>query len=333
MTDIAGNGTLESKLGQLLIVGVPGTELTSDLATRLRNIGPAGVIFFAANFPDAPTAMRFTRAVHAVIATADLPALICADEEGGMVSQMSGFWEVPPSARAVSASGGPALVKDLAARTARRLLALGVNLNFAPVLDINSNPENPVIGVRSFGANASQVTSSGRAAIEGMQSAGVIPVVKHFPGHGDTPVDSHVTLPRVDVAAELLAFRELRPFEAAVKWGVPVVMTAHLIVPALDPDLTRTATTSRAMVTGLLRERGGRRSPPVLEARARPRRGARRAPPSAAGRASFGGADRGIARASSHASRRQRVPPAGGVVGPGAVRARPHSHDRTRPGG
>jgi beta-N-acetylhexosaminidase len=257
MTDIAGRDALESKLGELLIVGVPGTELTPDVEERLRAIRPAGVIFFAPNFPDAPTAMRFTRAVHAAIATAELPALICADEEGGMVSQMSGFWEVPPSARAVSASGGPALVKDLAARTARRLLALGVNLNFAPVLDINSNPENPVIGVRSFGANASQVTSSGRAAIEGMQSAGVIPVVKHFPGHGDTPLDSHVALPRVDAAAELLAFRELRPFEAAIKSGAPVVMTAHIVVPALDPDPRNTATTSRAIVTELLRERLG----------------------------------------------------------------------------
>jgi len=128
-----------------------------------------------------------------------------------------------------------------------------VNLNFAPVLDIHSNPANPVIGIRSYGTTASQVTACGRAAVEGMQAAGVIPVVKHFPGHGDTSLDSHVALPRVDANLELLAFRELRPFEAAVQWGAPVVMTSHVLVPALDPDPARPATLSPAILTGLLR--------------------------------------------------------------------------------
>jgi beta-N-acetylhexosaminidase len=257
MADTSREETLESRLGELMIVGLPGTALTPEAESRLRAIRPAGVIFFASNFSDAHAAMHFTRAVHAAIGTPELPALVCADEEGGMVSQLSGFWEVPPSARAVAASGGAPLVKDLAARTARRLLALGVNLNFAPVLDINSNPLNPVIGVRAFGATPSQVTACGRAAIEGIQSAGVIPAVKHFPGHGDTSIDSHVALARVDASAEQVAYRELRPFEAAVKWGVPMVMTAHVAVPALDPDPARPATLSPAIVTGLLRERMG----------------------------------------------------------------------------
>ena len=120
--------SIESRLGELLIVGFPGAELTADLEAELRRIRPSGVIFFAPNLPDAPTAGRLTRAVHAAIGSPDLPALVCADEEGGMVSQLSGFWEGPPSARAVSSSGGPPLVKDLALRTGRRLLALGVNL-------------------------------------------------------------------------------------------------------------------------------------------------------------------------------------------------------------
>ena len=254
MTDVTD---VESHLGELLIVGLPGTELTSELAADLRRIQPSGVIFFAPNFPDAGTAARFAREVHARVGSADHPALVCVDEEGGMVSQISGFWEVPPSARAVAASGGPPLVKDLAQRTARRLLALGVNLNFAPVLDIHSNSANPVIGIRSFGTTASQVTACGRAAVEGMQAAGIIPVVKHFPGHGDTAVDSHVDLPRVDVPIATLALRELRPFEAAVQAGVPVVMTCHVVVPALDPDPDRPATLSRPIVTGLLREKMG----------------------------------------------------------------------------
>src|SRR6185503_9735112 len=248
---------VEERLGELLIVGFPGTEWTPEIESELRRIRPAGVIFFAANFPDAGTAARLCRAVHATLGSPAEPPLVCADEEGGMVSQLSGFWEVPPSARAVAASGGPPLVKDLAQRTARRLLALGVNLDFAPVLDIHSNPLNPVIGIRSFGTAASQVTACGRAAVEGMEAAGIIPVVKHFPGHGDTSLDSHVDLPRVETEGRLLALRELRPFEAAVAWGAPVVMVAHVVVPALDPDPGRPATLSPPIVTGALRERMG----------------------------------------------------------------------------
>lgn len=248
---------IESRLGELLIVGLPGTELTPEVASELERIAPAGVIFFAPNFASAAGAARFTREVQSRIGSRDLPALIGADEEGGMVSQLSTFWEVPPSARAVAASGGPPLVQDLAQRTARRLLALGVNLDFAPVLDIHSNAANPVIGIRSFGTSASQVTACGLAAVQGLQAGGVIPVVKHFPGHGDTAVDSHVDLPRIDAPESLLALRELRPFEAAVKGGAPVAMIGHLVVPALDPEPERPATLSRAIVTGVLRERMG----------------------------------------------------------------------------
>jgi beta-N-acetylhexosaminidase len=244
---------VESRLGELLIVGLPGTEVGPDEEASLRRIAPAGVILFAANFIDADQAAQLARAVHNVVGTPELPGLVCADEEGGMVSQISGFWEVPPSARAVASAGGPPLVKNLAQRTARRLLLLGINLNFSPVLDIDSNPANPVIGIRSFGTTASHVTACGRAAIEGMQAAGIIPVVKHFPGHGDTGLDSHIALPVLTADEGRMNLREIRPFEAAVNWGVPVVMTAHIHVPAYDPDPKRPATISPLIVNGLLR--------------------------------------------------------------------------------
>ena len=246
---------IESRLGELLIVGLPGTDLSPDVEATLRRIAPSGVILFAANLTGADQAGHLTRAVQRTIGTVEVPALVCADEEGGMVSQLSGFWEVPPSARAVASSGGPPLVKDLAHRTARRLLMLGINLNFAPVLDIDSNSSNPVIGIRSFGSTASLVTAAGRAAIEGMLAAGIIPVVKHFPGHGDTSLDSHVALPVVGADEARMNLRELRPFEAAVNWGVPVVMTAHVLVPAFEPDPKRPATISPLVVDGLLRGR------------------------------------------------------------------------------
>ncbi|MGH7682345.1 MAG: glycoside hydrolase family 3 protein [Candidatus Eiseniibacteriota bacterium] len=248
---------IESHLGDLLMVGVPGETPTPEVASELRRIAPAGVIFFAPNFPNAGAAARWTREAQSLLGSRELPALIAADEEGGMVSQLAGFWEVPPNARAVAASGGPPLVKDLAQRTARRLLLLGVNLNFAPVLDIHSEVGNPVIGIRSYGTTASQVTACGLAAMQGIHAAGVIPVVKHFPGHGDTGVDSHLALPRIDTPASILALRELRPFEAAVNGGVPVVMIGHLVVPAFDPEPKRPATLSHPIVTGLLRERMG----------------------------------------------------------------------------
>jgi len=246
---------LESRLGELMIVGLPGIDLDPESAAELQRIKPSGVILFAANLTDADQTAQLARAVQQTIGTPELPALVSADEEGGMVSQLSGFWEVPPSARAVASSGGAALVKDLATRTARRLLALGINVDFAPVLDIDSNPANPVIGIRSFGNSPSQVTACGRAAIEGYLAAGVIPVVKHFPGHGDTSLDSHVTLPVVSADESRMYLRELRPFEAAVNWSVPVVMTAHVHVPAFEPDKTRPGTISHRIVTGLLREK------------------------------------------------------------------------------
>jgi len=247
----------EHDLGELLIVGIPGTSLTPDTEAALVRLRPSGVILFEPNFPDPGTGARLAREIHARLGSPERPALVSIDEEGGMVSQLSKFWEVPPSARAVAASGGPPLVKDLATRTARRLLALGVNVDYAPVVDIHSNPRNPVIGVRSFGETPSQVTACGRAAIEGLLAAGVIPVAKHFPGHGDTSVDSHVDLPRIEADRRTLSIRELRPFEGAIQAGVPVIMTCHVVVPALEPDPERPATLSRAIVTGLLRESMG----------------------------------------------------------------------------
>ncbi|HEY7727942.1 MAG TPA: glycoside hydrolase family 3 N-terminal domain-containing protein [Candidatus Eisenbacteria bacterium] len=246
---------VETHLGELLLVGVPGSELSPELRGRLLQLGPSGVVFFARNFPDPAAAAGLARAVHETIGTPERPALVAIDEEGGIVSRLSQFWEVPPNPRAVAASGGPPLVKDLAYRTGRRLLALGVNLNFAPCLDIHSNPANPVIGVRSFGETVSQVTACGRAALEGFEAAGLIGAAKHFPGHGDTSLDSHVALPRCEAGLMQLQVRELKPFEAAVQWGVPMVMTSHVLFPALDPDPQRPCTISRAIVTGLLRER------------------------------------------------------------------------------
>ncbi|WP_455356002.1 glycoside hydrolase family 3 protein [Streptomyces sp. SYSU K217416] len=182
--------------------------------------------------------------------------LVAIDEEGGDVTRLevrngSSF----PGNLALGAVDDPALTREVARELGRRLAECGVNLNWAPSADVNSNPDNPVIGVRSFGAGIELVARHTAAYIEGLQSAGVAACTKHFPGHGDTAVDSHHALPRIDVDLDTLHARDLVPFRAAIAGGSKAVMSAHILLPALDP--VRPATLSPQILTGLLREELG----------------------------------------------------------------------------
>ncbi|MFC6707637.1 glycoside hydrolase family 3 N-terminal domain-containing protein [Flexivirga alba] len=212
--------------------------------------GLGGVVYFSHNIGDVETTAALSRQLH------DLgDVLIATDEEGGIVSRLG--------ARSGSPHVGAAMlgrVDDVDATRAvgtaigADLRASGIDIDLAPVVDVNSNPSNPVIGVRSFGATPQLVARHAIAYAEGLQSTGVAATAKHFPGHGDTAVDSHVGLPRVDAPIELLRERELAPFAAAVRAGVRAVMTAHVILPALDPS--RPATIS-APVLSMLRDELG----------------------------------------------------------------------------
>ncbi|WP_262701804.1 MULTISPECIES: glycoside hydrolase family 3 protein [Streptomyces] len=178
--------------------------------------------------------------------------LVAIDEEGGDVTRLevrtgSSF----PGNLALGAVDDPELTRAVARELGRRLAECGVNLNWAPSADVNSNPDNPVIGVRSFGAEPGLVARHTAAYIEGLQGAGVAACTKHFPGHGDTAVDSHHALPRIDAGLDTLTARELVPFRAAVAAGTKAVMSAHILLPVLDPDLP--ATLSPAALHGLLR--------------------------------------------------------------------------------
>ncbi|MGW1885118.1 glycoside hydrolase family 3 protein [Streptomyces sp. NPDC001970] len=182
--------------------------------------------------------------------------LVAIDEEGGDVTRLevrtgSSF----PGNCALGSVDDVELTRGVAAELGRRLAACGVDLNWAPSADVNSNPNNPVIGVRSFGADPLLVARHTAAYVEGMQSAGVAACTKHFPGHGDTAVDSHDALPRIDVDLATLHARELLPFRAAIAAGSKSVMSAHILLPALDPD--RPATLSPQTLTGLLRQELG----------------------------------------------------------------------------
>ncbi|KPI19129.1 glycoside hydrolase family 3 domain protein [Actinobacteria bacterium OV450] len=237
-----------------LAVLQPGFEGTTAPAWLLRRIGEGltAVGLFGRNI-DSPEQLT---ALTARLRAERDDVLVAIDEEGGDVTRLevrggSSF----PGNLALGAVDDTALTRDVARELGRRLAECGVNLNWAPSADVNSNPDNPVIGVRSFGADTHLAARHTAAYVEGLQAAGVAACTKHFPGHGDTNVDSHHALPRIDVDLDTLQARELVPFKAAIGAGSKAVMSAHILVPALDP--TRPATLSPQILTGLLRKELG----------------------------------------------------------------------------
>ncbi len=182
------------------------------------------------------------------------PLLVGMDQEGGIVSRLKPPFTIVPGQMAQAATGDPDVARQCAEITAVQLRVMGVNLVFAPVVDVNSNPRNPVIGIRSFGENAETVAAFATAAMAGFREQGIIATAKHFPGHGDTDVDSHDGLPVIPHDRERLDAVELVPFRAAIAAGVPAMMTGHIVFPELD---ALPATLSPAILDGLLRQELG----------------------------------------------------------------------------
>lgn len=236
--------------GQLIMVRLFGTALDADTAAFLRENRVRGACLFRQNMLDAAQLARFTGDLRAVMGE---QALIALDQEGGAVVR-STWVPAPPSAMALGAANDPELAREVGAAVARAVRSLGFNWNFAPVLDLNNNPHNPVIAERSFGADPETATRIALAWMEGSESEGVACCVKHFPGHGDTHVDSHRALPTVDKPLAELERFEFAPFRMAAQGDrpAPAMMTAHIVYPALDPEYP--ATMSRPILTGILRE-------------------------------------------------------------------------------
>ncbi|WP_052326776.1 beta-N-acetylhexosaminidase [Deinococcus peraridilitoris] len=231
------------------MVDLPGPVLDDDTREHLRRHAIRAVCLFRKNIENFAQLAQLTAELRLVMGP---DALIAIDQEGGGVVRTT-FFPFPPSAMSLGACGDPALAFEVGAATARGLASLGINWNFAPVLDVNSNPANPVIGDRAFGSDPQQVTPLALAWLSGSLSQGVAGCVKHFPGHGDTHLDSHLALPRVDKTRGQLENCEFMPFQRAVSEAdVPAVMTAHIVYPALDE--TRPATLSERVLSGLLRE-------------------------------------------------------------------------------
>lgn len=247
--------TLEQKVGQVFMLGFVGTTLTDENRALIQGLHLGGVTLFARNVDDGTQVAKLDRDLQAI---ADpVPLFISADQEGGLVVRVTDGATIFPGNMAVGATGDPFLARRVAEASASELLAMGINMSLAPVVDVNTNPLNPVIGVRSFGSDVDLVSRFGTETINGLQSSGVSAVAKHFPGHGDTSVDSHRDLPVVPHPLERLEALEFRPFQAAMQSGVDGIMTAHLYLPAIEPQPDLPATLSSTVLTGLLRERLG----------------------------------------------------------------------------
>jgi beta-N-acetylhexosaminidase len=231
--------------------GFPGTTASGEVLDLFHE-GLGGVCLFGSNTAAGSHALT---ELTAVIETARPKAVVAVDEEGGDVSRLYALEGSPVlGAAALGAADDLALTRATGRAVGTDLAAVGVTLDLAPVADINTNPDNPVIGTRSFGADPERVAAHVAAWVEGLREAGVGACAKHFPGHGDTAQDSHLDLPTVDTALDTLLVRELAPFAAAVGAGADAVMTSHLLVRAVDPD---TPATLSHPVLALLRERLG----------------------------------------------------------------------------
>ena len=233
------------------MIDLSTTSLTPDERELLAEGRIAGVCLFGRNVVDREQVGEYVAELRS-LAGDDLVAAI--DQEGGGVVRMFDV-PVPPAAMALGHADDPALTREVAAAAARGLRSAGINLDFAPVADVNSNVLNPVIADRSFGSDPDLVSRHVVAFIEGLQEEGVGATLKHFPGHGDTDVDSHLALPTVRRPLSDLRKVELRPFQAGIQAGVAAVMSAHIVLPTLDAQ--RPATLSEAALTGLLREELG----------------------------------------------------------------------------
>ncbi|CAM3911787.1 glycoside hydrolase family 3 N-terminal domain-containing protein [Cohnella lubricantis] len=262
--------TVSEEVGQMLMPkfqqwnGKSTTAMNAGLQETLNDQHPGGFILFENNIIDAKQVATFTHDLQT--RAGDIPLFLGTDQEGGVIKRLPGGTNLPGQ-MALGAVDDADLARAAGQLTGEEMQALGLQLNFAPSLDVNSNPDNPIIGIRSFGSDPDLVSRLGLATMQGLQQSGVIAAVKHFPGHGDTSVDSHLGLPVLNDDRARLDAVELKPFRAAIDAGVDMIMTAHIALPAVDDEhavsrkdgssVPIPATLSKKVLTGLLREELG----------------------------------------------------------------------------
>ncbi|WP_197937672.1 glycoside hydrolase family 3 protein [Paenibacillus sp. GSMTC-2017] len=248
--------SLEEKVGQMIIGGFDGYQLSSELITLIEDYKIGGIAYYRRNIDNNEQLFSLSKAMQErAIEKVGIPLLISIDQEGGVVGRITDDFTLIPGNMALGAVGNLDLVYDSAAICAKELKALGINMNLAPCLDINSNPNNCVIGVRSFSDEPLKVSELGIAVINGYQNNDLCATIKHFPGHGDTESDSHYSMPIITQGIDLLYDRELLPFIKAIEAGVDAIMTGHILVPELDKNYP--CTVSKIIITDLLRNKLG----------------------------------------------------------------------------
>jgi len=243
--------SLKEKIGQMVMVGLEGYAVDADARSLINEYKVGGFVLFGYNVQSSGQLLALTNYLKITNSKGKAPLFMAVDEEGGRVSRMPKNIKDLPSSGAIGAINNSGLSYQVGRVIAEEIKAFGFNMNFAPVMDINSNPNNPVIGDRSFGSNAEVVSKLGVQTMKGIQASGIISVVKHFPGHGDTSVDSHLGLPYVNHDLNRLRGFELVPFNAAIKNNADAVMIAHILLSKVDPQ--NPASMSRTIITDILR--------------------------------------------------------------------------------
>ncbi len=259
MSNYTDNMTVEEQIGQLLVVGFQGTSVPHTLRELIERHHVGNIILFSRNIQNTHQLLALTHSLQEIAQSAGhrSPLFIMLDQENGTVRRLGQGATIFPGNMALGAVGSEQIAYEIAQATGHELKALGINMNLAPVVDVNNNPANPVIGVRSFGEDPQQVARLAVATVQGYQAAGIVSNLKHFPGHGDTSVDSHLALPTIPHTLERLEQVELVPFRSCIQAGADSVMIAHIYFPALMRDEALPATVSPAIIQGLLRQQLG----------------------------------------------------------------------------
>lgn len=247
---------LKHQIGQMLVVGFDGKTIPKHMKEMIHDYHIGGIILFSRNIGTPREVLQLTTALQkeAKQAGYQQPLFICIDQENGIVRRLGEGTTAFPGAMALGATHQVENAYHVGVATGKELKALGINWNLSPVVDVNNNPRNPVIGVRSFGESPEQVAMFGEAAMKGMQAAGVITTLKHFPGYGDMGVDPHMDLPVIPHNKKRLDEVELYPFKKNIQAGADTVMSAHVYFPSIDDEAGLPATLSKKVITGLLRE-------------------------------------------------------------------------------
>lgn len=247
--------SMDEKIGQMIFAGVSGTEQNSEVDQLINHYKVGGFILNGKNLTSPSQTVAYINSLKAKNSQNKLSLFLGIDQEGGRISKLPGDLIDTPTNLEIGKIHDLSFAFELGSVIGKMVKAYGFNINFAPVLDINSNPDNPVIGDRSFGNNPKLVSELGTQMMKGLQSEKIIPTIKHFPGHGDTSADSHLELPMVHKSLAELEKFELVPFSHAVEEGADMVMIGHLLLPKIDPDYP--SSLSEAIITELLRKRIG----------------------------------------------------------------------------